>query len=69
MPFAKLAARSVATAHLLAELGLKRGDRILSLPLGKLAVGSTGTTALPKLVQHTQVSDPILPTNGALRRG
>ena len=160
LTFADLAARSVATAHLLAELGLRRGDRMLmvlgncvplwelmlaairlgvvvipatpqlsatdlvdrvergeakllvasaaeaerfaqlSLPLGKLAVGATdsepapedwidyrrayqylgagvhlpgcsragdltllyftsGTTALPKLVQHTQVSYPI----------
>lgn len=160
LTFADLAARSVAAAHLLAELGLKRGDRLLmvlgncvplwelmlaairlgaviipatpqlsaadladrvdrgeakllvaaaaeaerfahlSLPLGKLAIGATdstpapedwidyrqayqylgagahlpgcsrandltllyftsGTTALPKLVQHTQVSYPI----------
>lgn len=160
LTFAELAARSVAVAHLLAELGLKRGDRMLmvlgncvplwelmlgairlgvvtipatpqlsatdltdrvdrgeakllvaagaeadrfahlELPLGKLAVGCTeeapapegwvdfrrayeflgagvhlpgaskasdltllyftsGTTALPKLVQHTQVSYPI----------
>lgn len=160
LTFAELAARSIATAHLLADLGLKRGDRMLmvlgncvplwelmlgalrlgaviipatpqlsaadladrvergearllvaagaeaarfehlTLPLGKVAVGSTddaptpdgwvdyrrayeflgadarlpgcskasdltllyftsGTTALPKLVQHTQVSYPI----------
>jgi len=160
LSFAELAARSVATAHLLADLGLRRGDRMLmvlgncvplwelmlaairlgaviipatpqlspadltdrvergeakllvaagadadrfahlSLPLGKLAVGcsedeptpegwldyrraygflgadahlpgaskatdltllyfTSGTTALPKLVQHTQVSYPI----------
>ena len=160
LTFAELAARSAAAAHLLAELGLRRGDRLLmvlgncvplwelmlaairlgaviipatpqlsaadladrvergeakllvaagaeaerfahlSLPLGKLAIGVTdeeptpedwidyrradpylgaglhlpgcsrandltllyftsGTTALPKLVQHTQVSYPI----------
>lgn len=160
LTFAELAARSTAAAHLLAELGLRRGDRLLmvlgncvplwelmlaairlgaviipatpqlsaadladrvergeakllvaaaaeverfahlSLPLGKLAIGATdevpvaqdwvdyrrayqylgagvhlpgcskandltllyftsGTTALPKLVQHTQVSYPI----------
>ena len=165
LTFAELSARSIATAHLLAELGLRRGDRVLmvlgncvplwelmlaairlgaviipatpqlsaadladrvdrggarllvaagaeadrfahlSLPLGKLAVGSSavgsseevtvpdgwvdyrrayeflgadghlpgaskagdltllyftsGTTALPKLVQHTHVSYPI----------
>ena len=38
MTFAELAARSVAVAHYLADLGLRRGDRLLLVQVGRLGL-------------------------------
>ncbi len=59
LTFAELSSRSIATAHLLAELGLKRGDRMLmvlgncvplwELMLGAIRLGAVIIPATPQL--------------------
>ena len=59
LTFAELAARSVATAHLLADLGLRRGDRMLmvlgncvplwELMLAAIRLGAVIIPATPQL--------------------
>ncbi|HEU4546848.1 MAG TPA: AMP-binding protein, partial [Microlunatus sp.] len=59
LTFAELSARSIATAHLLSELGLRRGDRMLmvlgncvplwELMLGAIRLGAVIIPATPQL--------------------
>ena len=68
LTFAELAARSVATAHLLADLGLKRGDRLLmvlgncvplwELMLGAIRLGAVIIPATPQL-SATDLADRV----------